>query len=69
MLTSRITEGENHKLEATVMAISVCFSRALDPYFTLNFVCLLLFICNSQMNKEKRDLIVWVMLWHNHAVI
>jgi len=52
------------------MEISVCFSWALDTYtFTLNFFCLLSFICNSQMNKEKCDLIVLIMLWHNHAVI
>jgi len=52
------------------MEISVCFSWALDPYTsTLNFVCLLLLIYNSQMNIEKYDLIVLVMLWHNHAVI
>jgi len=44
------------------MEISVCFSWALDPYaFTLNIVCLLLLICNSQMNKEKCDLIVLVV--------
>jgi len=43
------------------MEISVCFSWALDTYtFTLNFVCLLLLIYNSQMNKEKWDLAVWV---------
>jgi len=52
------------------MAISVCFSWGLDPYtFTLNFVCLLLLIYNSQMNKEKCDLIVLVYFWHNHALI
>jgi len=44
------------------MMISVCFSWNLDPYtFTLNIVCLLLLIYNSQMNKEKCDLIVLVM--------
>jgi len=43
------------------MVISVCFSWA-DPYtFTLNFVCLLLLIYNSQMNKENGDLILLVM--------
>jgi len=43
------------------MPICVCFSWALDPYtFTLNFVCLLLLIYNSQMSKDKRDLIVLV---------
>jgi len=41
------------------MEISVCFIWALDPYtFTLNFVCLLLLIYNSQINKENCDLIV-----------
>jgi len=44
------------------MAISVCFSWALDPYtFSLNFVCMLL-IYSSQMNKENCDLIVLVMI-------
>jgi len=44
------------------MEISVCFSWALDPYtFTLYYVCLLLLIYNSQMNKAKCDLIVLVM--------
>jgi len=52
------------------MVISVCFSWTLDPYtFTLNFVCLLLLIYNSQMSKEKCDLIVLVMFCHNHVVI
>jgi len=44
------------------MVISVCFSWALDTYsFTLTFVCLLLLVYNSQMNKEKCDLIVLIM--------
>jgi len=30
MLTSRITEGENHIYYVTIMEISVCFSWALD---------------------------------------
>jgi len=42
------------------MAISVCFSWALDPY-TLNFVCLLLLIYKRQLNKEKCNLIGLVM--------
>jgi len=41
------------------MTLSVCFSWALDTYtFTLNFVCLLLLIYSSQMNKDNCDLIV-----------
>jgi len=44
------------------MEISVCFGWTLDPYtFILNFVCLLLLIYNSQMNKENCDPIVLVM--------
>jgi len=40
------------------MEISVGFSWALDTHtFTLNFVCLLLLIHNSQMNKENCSLI------------
>jgi len=44
------------------MEISVCFSWALDTYIiTVNFVCLLLLIYNSKMNKENCGLIVLVM--------
>jgi len=40
MLTSRITEGEKSQIVAViVMAISVCFSWALDPY-TFTLFCL-----------------------------
>jgi len=63
MITSRIAEGQNHKLLVTVMEISVCFSWALDTYiFTLNFVCLLILTYNSQMNKGNCDLMVLVMI-------
>jgi len=52
------------------MVISVCFSWALDPYtFTLNFVCVLLLIYTSQINKDKCDLMVVAMFLHSHAVI
>jgi len=44
------------------MEISVCFSWAPDTYTSsLNYVCLLLLIYSSQMNKDNCDLIVLVM--------
>jgi len=61
MLPSRITEGENRNLKSPSWCSVFALVGLLTLTLTLHFVWLLYMNYNSQMNKEKGNLMVLVV--------